>query len=580
LWPVKKKYGQSVSWGDLMILAGNVGMEDMGFKTFGFGGGRIDCWQTEDDAWWGTPDSYGEKLDEDPEVLEKPLGAPNMELIYVNPEGPSGKPVIEGAIKHIRSSFGRMAMGDEETVALIGGGHAFGKTHGASSGDHKGPDPREAPVELQGFGWASSFGEGKGKDAISSGLEGAWTSNPIKWDNEYFQNLFKYEWELYKGAGGANQWRPKNYAETKTPLAHGDGHTHLMMFTTDLALVTDPEYKKISKKFAEDLDALTDAFGRAWYKLCHRDMGPVKRLLGPEVAPAQIWQDPVPDCDPAKVISTEQIQELKDKIGSCGVCVRNMVRTAWASASTWRRTDFRGGANGARIRLSPQKDWPVNNPGVLGQVLDLYGSIQADFNGANTQQVSLADLIVLGGCVGVETAAKNAGLTVEVPFKAGRMDASDSETDGASFAVLEPEHDAFRNYQANPYQLVDKAHMLNLTTPEMTALIGGLRVLNVNATDDKIGVLTENEGTLTNDFFVNLTDMKYEWVKTADPLVYQGKVRATGEEAYKASLVDMTFGANFELRAVVEHYACDDAKQEFANDFAKAFSKVMSNDMY
>jgi len=505
-----------------------------------------------------------------------------MELIYVNPEGPSGKPIIENAIKHIRSSFARMAMGDEETVALIGGGHAFGKAHGAAPpGEHVGPDPRLAPVEAQGFGWANSFGAGKGKDAITSGLEGSWTTNPIQWDNEYFQNLFKYEWELYKGPGGANQWRPKNYSETKTPVAHGDGHTHLMMFTTDLALVTDPEYKRISQKFADDLVALTDAFGRAWYKLCHRDMGPAKRLLGPEVAPPQIWQDPVPAMDPAKVITAAQIQKLKGEIASCGVCVRNMVRTAWASASTFRRTDFRGGANGARIRLAPQKDWAVNDPSVLSQVLALYEKIQTQFNAGNSEQVSMADLIVLGGCVGVETAAKNAGFTVQVPFTPGRMDASGEDTDAPSFAVLEPQHDAFRNYNANPYQLVDKAHMLNLTAPEMTALIGGLRVLNVNASDEKVGVLTENESALSNDFFVNLTDMKYEWVKTSDPLVFQGKERATGKDApYKASLVDMSFGSNFELRAMVEHYACDDAKEEFANDFAKAFGKVMSNDIY
>lgn len=591
LWPVKQKYGQSVSWGDLMILAGNVGMEDMGFKTFGFGAGRIDCWQTEDDAWWGEAGNYGGKLDADPEALEKPLGAPNMELIYVNPEGPSGKPELEGAIKHIRSSFARMAMNDEETVALIGGGHAFGKAHGAApGGGNVGPDPRGASVEEQGFGWANKHGTGKGADTITSGLEGAWTTNPIKWDNEYFQNMLKYEWELYKGPGGANQWRPKNHAETKTPVAHGEGHTHIMMFTTDLALVTDPEYKRISKNFAEDLDALTASFGRAWYKLCHKDMGPPARLLGPEVAPPQLWQDPVTAPAADKVITADQVTALKASISASGVRIRNLVRTAWASAATYRKTDHRGGANGARIRLAPQKDWAVNDPPALAPVLTAYEKIQAEFNGANSQQVSMADLIVLGGCVGVEIAAKNAGFTISVPFTPGRGDATEEQTNPSSFAVLEPESDAFRNYKANPWQMVDRAHMLGLTAPEMTVLVGGLRVLNVNSTNDLLGVLTERVDTLSNDFFVFLTDMQHEWVKTDDPMVFQSRDRASGKEEMgatrsqvaplKASLADLTFGSNFELRAIVEHYGCDDAKEEFVNDFAKAFSKVMHNDMF
>jgi len=569
LWPMKQACGKSLSWGDLMILAGNVGMEDMGFKTFGFGGGRVDIWAGETDAFWGVHESF-KGLASAPEKLESPLAAPNMELIYVNPEGPDAIPNPLMAAKHIRDSFGRMAMGDIETVALIAGGHTFGKAHGAGPGENVGPDPRGAEVQDQGFGWKNTFGTGKGKDAITSGLEGAWTANPTKWDHGYFENLFKFEWELYKSPAGAQQWRPKSGAGTDlVPDAHVPSKkTHPIMFTTDLALITDPEYLKISKRFKEQPAEFADAFARAWYKLCHRDMGPVERLLGSEVAPAQIWQDPVLA---GKSISSADLAVLKAEISSSGLGIGQLVRVAWASASTFRKTDFRGGANGARIRLAPQIGWSTNVD--AGQVI---GTLETIGKG----RASIADMIVLGGCVGVEMAARKGGVEIEVPFRSGRGDATAEQTDAESFDVLRPDKDAFINQKsANPYMMIDKAHKLGLTTPEMICLIAGLRVMGSNCAEvGDLGVLTAHPQVLSNDFFVNLTDISTMWVKTGD--VYEGKDRITGSKKWRASLCDLTLGSNAELRAVCEHYAMNDTKTQFIKDFADAWSKVMHADSY
>lgn len=570
LWPLKQRFGKALSWGDLMILAGNVGMEDMGFKTFGFGGGRVDIWASETDAFWGVHESF-KGLASAPEKLESPLAAPNMELIYVNPEGPDAIPDPLMAAKHIRDSFGRMAMNDYETVALIAGGHTFGKAHGAGPGDNVGPDPRKAKVEDQAFGWMSQFGTGKGEHAITSGLEGAWTANPTKWDNGYFENLFKFEWELYKSPAGAQQWRPKGGAGTDiVPDAHVAGKkTHPIMFTTDLAMIKDPEYLKISKRFKENADEFADAFGRAWYKLCHRDMGPVERLLGPEVPEAQVWQDPVPQ---GRAISPGDQTALKTEIANSGLSIDKLVRVAWASASTFRKTDFRGGANGARIRLAPQKSWPTNADAA---------EVVTKLDQISKGRASLADMIVLGGCVAVEQAAKKAGVEIVVPFRPGRGDATEAQTDAESFEVLKPEKDAFLNQtNSNPYMMVDKAHKLGLNTPEMVCLMAGLRVLGGNCAEaGNVGVLTATPQVLTNDFFINLIDMSTTWEKAAGDL-YVGKDRKTGTEKWQASSCDMTLGSNAELRAVCEHYAMDDTKTQFVQDFAEAWSKVMHADSY
>jgi catalase-peroxidase len=570
VWPIKQKYGKKISWADLIMLVGNVAMEDMGFETFGFGGGRQDIWASETDAYWGEDASFTGLL-EDPSKLEQPLGAAVMRLIYVNPEGPDGVPDPLLAAAHIRETFGRMSMNDEETVALVAGGHTFGKCHGAAPGSNHGPEPELANIEEQGFGWTSKHGTGKGGDTITSGLEGAWTVNPAKWDHGYFENLFKYEWEVHKGPGGANQWRPKNGAGVdEVPDAHDPTKKHQpMMLTTDLSMIKDPAYLEISKKFKEEPETFRLAFAKAWYKLTHRDMGPARRLLGPKVPPPQIWQDPVPQ---GKELSTNQVAVLKGLIQGSGLTTQQMVCTAWASASTYRQTDFRGGSNGARIRFAPQKDWEVNNPAELSVVLAKYGEIKAAFS----DDVSLADLIVLGGNVGVEMAATAAGYTTEVPFVSGRGDATEEQTDAASFAVLEPTSDAFRNFKANPYKLVDRAHMLALTAPEMAVLIAGMRVLDTNAKGvGSLGVLTTNPGTLTNDFFVNLLDMSTEWKPSEE--MYKGCDRSSGALKWMASAVDLSFGSNSELRAIAEYYAMSDSKEVFVEDFGKAWAKVMSN---
>ena len=576
LWPVKAKYGKKLSWGDLMIFAGDCAMESMGFKPFGTAFGREDIWEPEEDIYWGPEaDPYGladERhpggLDGEafPGNLEKPLGAVQMGLIYVNPQGPGGNPdpVLSG--KHIRETFGRMAMNDEETVALIAGGHTFGKAHGAANpDDHVGPEPEGASIEEQGFGWKNSFGTGKGVDTITSGLEGAWTTDPIKWDHGYFHNLFTYDWELSKSPAGATQWTPTAAdAQGTVPDAHDPDKRHApVMFTTDLALKFDPIYAGISKKFHEDPKAFEDAFARAWYKLTHRDMGPITRCLGPLVAPVQIWQDPVPD-KPAALIGADDIASLKASILGSGLSAASLVRVAWGSASTYRKTDHRGGANGGRIRLAPQRDWAVNNPAELGAVLAKLEEISAGCG----KEVSIADLIVLGGCAAVEDAAKKGGVEITVPFSPGRTDATDEQTDADSFSVLEPTADAFRNHGgATPHQLVDRAHMLNLTAPEMTVLVGGLRVLGANADGSSLGVLTATPGTLNSDFFINLLDMATTWEPNAD--AYDGKDMATGEAKWTASQVDLVFGSNSELRAIAEYYGCEDSKEAFVADFVR-----------
>lgn len=595
LWPIKQKYGQKISWADLMILAGNCALEDMGFETLGFAGGRADVWEPQEDVYWGPESEWlGGKRYDTKEGLENPLAATQMGLIYVNPEGPKGKPDPMAAAKAIRETFGNMAMNDEETVALIAGGHTFGKSHGAAPpGEHVGPEPEGAPIELQGLGWKNSFGKGKAGDTITSGLEGAWTSTPTQWSSGYFDNLFGYEWELVKGPGGASQWTPKADAAAGTvPDAHDPNKSHApMMFTTDIALKEDPVYRKISKRFHENPDQFAKAFAKAWYKLIHRDMGPVSRCLGPDVAEPQMFQDPIPDVD-HELINDEDVAALKEKLLSSKLSISQLVSTAWASAATFRGTDFRGGANGARIRLAPQKDWAVNKPAELEKILATLEKIQKDFNESQTgdKKVSLADLIVLGGSAAVEAAAKEAGFDVTVPFTPGRTDATAEMTDAESFDVLEPKSDGFRNYQAReidrpaPELLVDHAHKLTLTAPEMTVLIGGMRVLDTNAGDGPLGdlgVFTDQPGKLTNDFFVNLLDMNIEW-KTS-PICdhfYEGLDRETGELKWTASSVDLVFGSNSQLRAIAEVYASDDGEQKFVEDFVAAWNKVMTLDRF
>jgi len=592
LWPIKQKYGRKISWADLMILAGNVALESMGFKTFGFAGGREDIWEPEKDVYWGSEKKWlGDSRHTGDRDLENPLAAVQMGLIYVNPEGPNGRPDPLAAAKDIRETFARMAMNDEETVALIAGGHTFGKTHGAGDAKHVGPEPEAAPLEEQGLGWKSSFGTGKGGDTITSGLEVTWTNTPIKWSNNFFRILFSYEWELEKSPAGAYQWKPKGGAAAGTvPDAHDPSKRQApAMLTTDLSLRFDPVYEKISRRFYEHPDQFADAFARAWFKLTHRDMGPRARYLGPEV-PAEelIWQDPIPAVD-HKLIGAKDIATLKREILASGLSVADLVSTAWAAASTFRGSDKRGGANGARIRLAPQKDFEVNQPPRLAKVLKKLKSIQSGFNRAQTggKKVSLADLIVLAGCAGVEQAARNAGRKVTVPFMPGRMDASQKQTDVASFAVLEPKADGFRNYLKTRYAvpaeelLVDKAQLLTLTAPEMTVLVGGLRVLNANFGKSPHGVFTKRPEALTNDFFVNLLDMRTEWKATAsDKDVFEGRDRATGELKWTATRVDLIFGANSQLRAVAEVYGSADSQEKFLRDFVAAWNKVMNLDRF
>jgi len=592
LWPVKQKYGRALSWADLLILAGNVALESMGFKTFGFGGGRVDIWEPEKDVYWGSESKW---LDDQRYAgdrdLENPLAAVQMGLIYVNPEGPNGNPDPLAAARDIRETFARMAMNDEETVALIAGGHTFGKTHGAGDVKHVGPEPEAAAIEEQGLGWTSRFGTGKGGDTISSGLEVTWTTTPTKWSSNFFWNLFGYDWELTKSPAGAQQWTPKggNGAGT-VPDAHDPTKRHApAMLTTDLALRFDPAYEKISRRFMENPDQFADAFARAWFKLTHRDMGPRTRYLGPEVpAEALIWQDPIPAVD-HPLVEAKDIAALKGQILASGLTVPQLVSTAWASASTFRGSDKRGGANGARIRLAPQKDWPVNEPAQLAKVLKALEGIQQSFNSAQNggRKVSLADLIVLAGCVGVEQAAKKGGHPVAVPFTPGRMDASPEQSDAASFAVLEPVADGFRNYLKTAFSvsaeelLVNRAQLLTLTAPEMTVLMGGLRALNVNVGQAPHGVLTTRPGALTNDFFVNLLDMGTEWKPVAaNAGVFEGRERATGKVKWTATRVDLVFGSNSQLRALAEVYACADAQEAFVRDFVAAWNKVMNLDRF
>jgi catalase-peroxidase len=591
LWPIKQKYGKKISWADLMILTGNVALESMGFKTFGFGGGRADVWEP-DETYWGAERTWlGDERYTGDRQLDNPFGAVQMGLIYVNPQGPNGNPDPIAAARDIRETFARMAMNDEETVALIAGGHTFGKTHGAAPESHCGPEPEGAPIEEQGFGWKNSFGTGKGGDAITSGLEGTWTSTPTKWSNNYFENLFGFEWELTKSPAGAHQWTPKGGAGAGTvPDAHDPSKKHApFMLTTDLSLRFDPAYEKISRRFFENPDQFADAFARAWYKLTHRDMGPVVRYLGPLVPKERlIWQDPVPAVD-HKLIDEQDIAALKAKILASGLSISQLVSTAWASAATFRGSDKRGGANGARIRLAPQKDWEANQPAELAKVLPMLEAIQKDFNSAQSggKQVSLADLIVLGGCAAVEAAAKKAGHDVKMPFSPGRTDASQEQTDAHSFAPLEPVADGFRNYLKKGLEepaaelLLDRASLMNLTAPEMTVLVGGMRALNANFGQSKHGVFTKRPETLTNDFFVNLLDMKTKWQKSATSEgVLEGRDRASGELKWTGTVIDLVFGSNSQLRALAEVYACDDSKETFVKDFVAAWNKVMNLDRY
>ena len=592
LWPIKQKYGRKISWADLMILTGNVALETMGFKTFGFGGGRNDTWEPDHDVYWG---AEGEWLDDKRYTgerdLENPLAAVQMGLIYVNPEGPNGNPDPIAAAHDIRETFGRMAMNDEETVALIAGGHTFGKTHGAGPADHVGAEPEAASIEEQGLGWTSSYGSGKGGDTITSGLEVTWTTTPTKWSNNYFENLFGYEWELTKSPAGANQWKPKdNAGEGTVPHAHDSTQTIApSMLTTDLSLRFDPEYEKISRRFLENPDQFADAFARAWFKLTHRDMGPRDLYLGPEVPSEElIWQDPLPAAE-GTLIDSDDIAKLKEKILASGLSVSRLVSTAWASASTFRGSDKRGGANGARIRLAPQKDWEVNQPEQLASTLAALEGIQSEFNASaeGGKQVSLADLIVLGGCAAVEQAAKKAGHTVNVPFTPGRVDATQEQTDVESFEALEPPADAFRNYLKTSYTvpaetlLIDKAQLLTLTAPEMTVLLGGMRVLGTNADGSPTGVFTDRPETLSNDFFVNLLDMSTEW-KAASPCknFFQGHDRKTGAVKWAATRTDLIFGSDSQLRALAEVYGCSDSGEKFVHDFVAAWDKVMNLDKF
>ena len=583
LWPVKKKYGKSLSWADLIVLTGNVALETMGFETFGFGGGRVDAWEPDADVYWGPETEWlGDERYTGDRELEDPLGAVQMGLIYVNPEGPNGTPDPLAAGRDIRETFRRMAMNDEETVALIAGGHTFGKTHGAGPAESVGLDPEAAPIEEQGLGWKSTYGTGVGADAITSGLEVTWTNHPVRWDNEFFEILFGYEWELTKSPAGANQWRPKGGGGAGTvPQAFGDGTREPRMLTTDLALRFDPIYEPISRRFAEDPAAFADAFARAWYKLTHRDMGPVVRYLGLEVPrEVLIWQDPIPDTTPQ--LTDDDIAVLKAEIAASGLSVPQLVSTAWAAASSFRGSDKRGGANGARIRLEPQKDWEVNNPDQLAPVLRTLEGIQEGFR----KEVSLADLIVLAGGVGIEQAARAAGVSVDVPFAPGRGDADQEETDVESFANLEPKADGFRQYVGKgvrlpaEYLLVDKANLLTISAPEMTVLLGGLRVLGANYDGSKLGVFTDRPGVLTNDFFVNLLDMDTTWQPTSeDANTFEGR-DAAGEVKWTGSRVDLVFGSNSELRALAEVYASDDATEKFVTDFVAAWVKVMNADRY
>lgn len=588
LWPVKQKYGRKISWADLIILTGNVALESMGFKTFGFAGGREDVWEPDQDVYWGKETTWlnDDKRYSGKRDLDNPLAAVQMGLIYVNPEGPGGKPDPVAAAHDIRETFARMAMDDEETVALIAGGHTFGKTHGAGDANLVGADPEASGLAEQGFGWASKHGTGKGGDAITSGLEVTWTQTPVRWSNYFFENLFGFEWELTKSPAGAHQWVAKN-ADEVVPDAHDASKKQRpTMLTTDLSLRFDPAYEKISRRFMENPDQFADAFARAWFKLTHRDMGPLTRYLGPEVPKEElIWQDPIPKAE-QPIIDDKDIASLKDKILASGLSVSEMVSTAWASASTYRGGDKRGGANGARIRLAPQKDWAVNEPKRLAKVLKTLEGIQNDFN-SGSKNVSLADLIVLAGGVGIEKAAKDAGKSVVVPFSLGRMDASQEQTDVASFEPMEPKADGFRNYQKAKFQiggehlLVDRAQLLTLTAPEMTALVGGLRVLGANHSDNKQGVLTEKPETLTNDFFVNLLDMSTEWKATsADEEAFEGRDRASGKVTWTASRVDLVFGSNSVLRALAEVYGCADGEEKFVKDFVAAWTKVMNLDRF
>jgi catalase-peroxidase len=593
LWPIKQKYGRKLSWADLMILAGNVALDSMGFKTFGFAGGREDIWEPEEDIYWGPETKWlGDERYRGDRQLDKPFGAVQMGLIYVNPEGPNGRPDPVASARDIRETFARMAMNDEETVALVAGGHTFGKAHGAAEPDkYVGPEPEGAGIEEHGLGWKNSFGSGKGVHTITSGIEGAWTTNPIKWDNDYFDILFKYEWELTKSPAGAHQWTPKGGAAAgSVPDAHDPSMRHAPMMTTaDLALRMDPAYEKISRRFHKNPKEFANAFARAWFKLTHRDMGPISRFLGPLVPKeVLIWQDPIPAVD-HPLVNDQDIAYLKGKLVGSGLSVYQLVSTAWASAATFRGSDKRGGANGARIRLAPQRHWEVNQPAELTKILPKLEAIQKEFNGMQSgrKKISLADVIILGGCVAIEVAAKKAGIEVKVPFAPGRMDAIQAHTDVDSFAVLEPVADGFRNYVRKGQEasaaelLVDKAQLLTLSAPEMTVLIGGMRALNANFGHSKHGVFTQRPQTLTNDFFVNLLDMKTKWQKSAIMEgVFEGRDRATGELKWTGTVVDLVFGSNSQLRGLAEVYACSDSQQTFVRDFAAAWNKVMNLDRY
>jgi catalase-peroxidase len=592
LWPIKQKYGNKISWADLMILAGNVALETMGFKTFGFAGGREDVWEPEEDVYWGSEDEWlGDNRYSGERDLENPLAAVQMGLIYVNPEGPNGEPNVLASAKDVRETFARMAMNDEETVALVAGGHTFGRCHGAGSPEYVGPEPESAPIEAQGLGWKNSMGSGKGEDTISSGIDGAWTPTPTKWDNSYLEVLFKYDWNLVKSPAGAWQWEPVDPDEKDLAPGVQDPSKRVttIMTTADLALKMDPAYRQIAKRYLENPDQFADAFARAWFKLTHRDMGPRSRYLGSEV-PAEelIWQDPVPAVD-HELISNDDIAVLKGKVLASGLSIPELVSTAWASASTFRGSDKRGGANGARIRLEPHKSWQANEPGKIEKVLNLLEEIRAEFNSAQTgnKKISLADLIILAGSAGVEKAAKNGGLEITVPFAPGRTDASQEQTDSISFSVLEPKADGFRNFSKKKYavtteeMLVDRAQLLGLTAPEMTVLVGGMRVLNANHNRAQHGVFTRNPESLTNDFFVNLLDMSTIWSPTAEDVdIFEGRDRKTGELKWTGTRVDLLFGSNSELRAIAEVYASDDAKEKFVHDFVSAWNKVMNADRF
>ena len=588
LWPIKQKYGKKISWADLMILSGNCALESMGFKTYGFGGGREDIWEPEGDIYWGPETEWLEdKRYTGDRELDNPLGAVQMGLIYVNPEGPNGKPDPLASARDIRETFARMAMNDEETVALIAGGHTFGKAHGAGDPTHVGAEPEGASIEEMGFGWKNSYKSGKGVDTITSGLEGAWTHTPIKWDNSYFDTLFGYEWELVKSPAGAQQWAPRNGEATDTvPDAHDPNMTHApMMATTDLALITDPEYLKISKRFHQNLNEFEDAFARAWYKLTHRDMGPISRYLGSEVPTKElIWQDPIPKVD-YNLVNKNEIEILKKDIIESGLSNSELISTAWASASTFRCTDKRGGANGARIALEPQINWEVNQPKKLKKVLDQLKKIKDSFDNSNTSKISLADLIVLAGYVGIENASRISGIEKNIEFVPGRNDASQDQTDIESFAVLESKADGFRNYSSSNHikdeeLLLDKSHLLSLTAPEMTVLVGGMRVLDVNYGNSKHGVLTNNPGSLTNDFFLNLLDMSTEWKAIENTNMFEGRDRETNDIKWTATRADLIFGSNSQLRAIAESYACSDSKDKFVEDFINVWKKIMNLDRF